>query len=107
MFSVILPLDFIKEMVYIHGTIQIYLWFKMAVPKKKTTSSRRNMRRSHDALKGLNISFDKTTGEPKLSHHISLKDGYYDEKQVFVPRSMKRANASTQATEESSEAAAQ
>jgi len=50
----------------------------MAVPKKKTSTSRRDQRRSHDKLKPLNIVYDKTTGEPKLPHHISLTDGYYN-----------------------------
>jgi large subunit ribosomal protein L32 len=60
----------------------------MAVPKKKTTPSRRGMRRSHDALKTLgNITFDKTTGEAKLAHHISMIDGYYKGKQVVKVKS--------------------
>ncbi|MDF3047974.1 MAG: rpmF [Candidatus Midichloriaceae bacterium] len=63
----------------------------MAVPKRKTTPSRRNMRRSHDKLKALNISFDKNTGEPKLGHNISLADGFYDGKQVYVTRAQKKA----------------
>lgn len=58
----------------------------MAVPKKKTSKSRRNKRRAHDALKPINISFDKTTGEAKLPHHISLKDGMYNGKQVLIKR---------------------
>jgi large subunit ribosomal protein L32 len=57
----------------------------MAVPKKKTSKSKRNMRRSHHALKPLNIVTDKTTGEYRLPHHISLKDGYYNGRQVIVP----------------------
>lgn len=48
----------------------------MAVPKKKTSKSKRNMRRSHNALSKVNFVFDKDTGEAKLPHHISL-DGYY------------------------------
>ncbi len=48
----------------------------MAVPKKNTSKSRRNMRRSHHALKPINLVKDATTGEFKLPHHISL-DGYY------------------------------
>jgi large subunit ribosomal protein L32 len=52
------------------------------------------MRRSHDKIKKLNISYDKTTGEPKLSHHVSLVDGNYNGRQVFVPKSkMPKAEA--------------
>lgn len=55
----------------------------MAVPKKKTSKSRRNMRRAHHALKRVNVVFDATTGEPKLPHHISA-DGYYKGTQVLT-----------------------
>jgi large subunit ribosomal protein L32 len=58
----------------------------MAVPKKKTSKSQRNNRRSHDALKSVNIVVDPTTGEFKRSHHISLKDGYYNGRQVIIPK---------------------
>ncbi len=53
----------------------------MAVPKRKTSKSRRNMRRSHHALQGINIVEDKTTGELKLPHHVSV-DGFYNGRQV-------------------------
>lgn len=58
----------------------------MAVPKKKTSTSRRNQRRAHDSLNPINISFDKDTGEAKLPHHISLKDGMYNGKQVLIKK---------------------
>jgi large subunit ribosomal protein L32 len=56
----------------------------MAVPKKKTSKSKRNMRRSHHALKAVNVVLDATTGEYKLPHHISLSDGFYNGRQVIV-----------------------
>ncbi len=59
----------------------------MAVPKRKTTKSKRNMRRSHHALTPVNIVTDPTTGEYKLPHHISLTDGYYKGKQVVAQKS--------------------
>ncbi len=58
----------------------------MAVPKKKTSPSKRNQRRSHHALKNVNVVEDQTTGEFKLSHHMSLKDGYYKGRQVILPK---------------------
>jgi len=58
----------------------------MAVPKKKTSKSKRDQRRSHDALKSTNIVVDSTTGEFKRSHHISLKDGFYNGRQVIIPK---------------------
>lgn len=59
----------------------------MAVPKRKTSKSRRNMRRSHDALSPVNVVVDATTGEYKLPHHISLTDGFYNGKQVVAQKS--------------------
>lgn len=60
----------------------------MAVPKKKTSKSRRNMRRSHLALGSINVVVDKDTGEYKLPHHMSLKDGTYNGKQVITQKSL-------------------
>ena len=57
----------------------------MATPKKKTSHSRAGMRKGgNGAYKTTipNIIIDKTTGEYKLPHHISL-DGYYNEKKIF------------------------
>ncbi len=59
----------------------------MAVPKKKTSKSKRDQRRSHHALKATNVVVDQTTGEFKLPHHISLKDGFYKGRQVILPKS--------------------
>jgi len=54
----------------------------MAVPKRKVTPSRKKMRSANKGLKAINISYDKITGEPKLPHHMSLKDGIYNGKQI-------------------------
>ena len=58
----------------------------MAVPKKKTTKSRRNMRRSHDTLKKVNVVVDPITGEYKLPHHLSIVDGTYKGRQVVAEK---------------------
>ena len=58
----------------------------MAVPKRKTTPSKRNMRRSHHALKQLNIIEDKESGEPRLSHRIDLSTGMYNGRQILKPK---------------------
>tara|TARA_B100001063_G_C16433492_1_gene390021 strand:+ start:375 stop:548 length:174 start_codon:yes stop_codon:yes gene_type:complete len=55
----------------------------MAVPKRKTTPSRRNMRRSHHRMKATNIIEDKKSGEYRLSHHVDLKTGYYNGKKIL------------------------
>lgn len=54
----------------------------MAVQKNKKSPSRRNMRRSHDALSGPNLSIDKTSGETHRRHHVSA-DGFYRGKKVI------------------------
>ena len=58
----------------------------MAVPKKKTSSSKRNMRRSHHAIKATNWVEDSSSGEPKRRHHIDLKTGMYRGRQVLDAR---------------------
>lgn len=55
----------------------------MAVPKRKTTPSKRGMRRAHDALKPVNWVEDRDSGEPKRRHHIDLKTGAYRGRQVL------------------------
>ena len=51
----------------------------MAVPKRKTSVSKKN-ERSHHKLSSVNLVEDKKSGEYKLSHHIDLKSGYYNGK---------------------------
>ena len=56
----------------------------MAVPKRKTSPSRRGMRRSADALKNPTYVEDKDSGELRRPHHIDLKSGRYRGRQVIV-----------------------
>ena len=62
------------------------MWSIVAVPKRKTSVSKRNMRRSHDSLKKINVVFDKESGEPKLSHQIDKSSGTYKGRQVFTKK---------------------
>ena len=55
----------------------------MAVPKRKTTVSKRNKRRSHHKISNVNVTEDKKTGEYRMSHHIDLKSGYYNGKKIL------------------------
>lgn len=55
----------------------------MAVPKRKTSKSRRDMRRAHHALKSPAVVEDKHTGEMVRPHHICLKTGTYKGQQVI------------------------
>ncbi len=58
----------------------------MAVPKKKTSPSRKKMRRSHHSLKPVNVIIDKKTGEYRLPHHICKIHGTYNGKQIIVEK---------------------
>ena len=55
----------------------------MAVPKRKTSTSKKRMRRSHHSIQSVNIVEDKKSGEYKLSHHVDLKSGYYNGKKIL------------------------
>jgi len=58
----------------------------MAVPKRKTSKSRRNKRRSHHKISSINVIEDKKSGEFRLSHHVDLKTGIYNGKQILDPK---------------------
>ncbi|WP_293745249.1 50S ribosomal protein L32, partial [uncultured Acinetobacter sp.] len=45
--------------------------------------SRRDMRRSHDALTENALTVDQTTGETHRRHHVT-KDGFYRGRQLFT-----------------------
>ncbi|MBT3902865.1 MAG: 50S ribosomal protein L32 [Pelagibacteraceae bacterium] len=61
----------------------------MAVPKRKTSPSKRNMRRSHDSISNINIIEDKDSGEPRMSHRIDLSTGMYNGRQILKQKSSK------------------
>ena len=54
----------------------------MAVPKSKISKSRRNMRRSHDALSTAAQTECKNCGEIKRPHHVCASCGHYDGREV-------------------------
>jgi large subunit ribosomal protein L32 len=67
----------------------------MGVPKKKTTPSKRGMRRGGNGALRAELSqvvINKTTGEYQLPHHISL-DGYYNGKKVIKDKVKKAKGA--------------
>ncbi|AZL16146.1 50S ribosomal protein L32 [Rickettsiales endosymbiont of Stachyamoeba lipophora] len=56
----------------------------MAVPKKKTSPSKRNMRRAQNSkIAAINIIENRLTGEMHLPHHIT-ETGYYNGKQAVT-----------------------
>ncbi|KTC97477.1 50S ribosomal protein L32 [Legionella geestiana] len=59
----------------------------MAVQQNKKSRSARDMRRSHDALRGPTLSVDATTGETHRRHHIT-PDGFYRGKRILKSESV-------------------
>ena len=54
----------------------------MAVPKKKISKSRRNMRRAHDSLPSSFHEECPNCGELKRPHHVCEACGYYKGREV-------------------------
>jgi large subunit ribosomal protein L32 len=57
----------------------------MAVQQRRKTSSRRDMRRSHDKLSGPTLSIDSETGETHRRHHVTAEGFYRGRKVMEVP----------------------
>ncbi len=58
----------------------------MAVPRKKVTRSKRDMRRSHLALVASNVVECPNCGELKRPHHVCGACGFYDGREVMVAK---------------------
>ena len=57
--------------------------YKVAVPKRKTTPSRKGKRRSHHSLLAVNAIECPNCGEFKLAHYVCNSCGYYDGKEII------------------------
>lgn len=55
----------------------------MAVQQNRKTRSRRDMRRSHDALGTATLSIDVASGETHRRHHVTA-DGFYRGQKVVA-----------------------
>ena len=55
----------------------------MAVPKRKKSKSKRDMRRSHDHVKMPNVSLCPQCNEPKLPHYACSNCGQYKGREVL------------------------
>ena len=56
---------------------------QMAVPKRKTSPSKRNMRRSHDALKPTGYQECPNCGELRLPHNLCQSCGHYKGREIL------------------------
>ncbi len=55
----------------------------MAVPKQRTSKSRRDRRRSHDKLQTKNLVQCSNCGEMRLSHRVCPNCGHYKGREVI------------------------
>ncbi len=60
----------------------------MAVPKKKTSKSKKNMRRAHDFITAPGISTCSQCQEPKLPHRVCANCGTYKGKEILSDTSI-------------------
>ncbi len=58
----------------------------MATPKKKTSKSRRDMRRAHDALGANSYHECSNCGELKIPHNVCPSCGQYDKREVVAKK---------------------
>lgn len=56
----------------------------MAVPKKKTSKSKKNMRRSHLALSSNTLGECPKCGELVRPHHVCESCGTYNKKEIVI-----------------------
>ena len=55
----------------------------MAVPKRRTSRSRRDKRRAHDALRPTGRSVCPQCGAPKVPHRVCMACGSYRGREVI------------------------
>ncbi|MCB9228414.1 MAG: 50S ribosomal protein L32 [Deltaproteobacteria bacterium] len=60
----------------------------MPVPKYRTSASKRDMRRSHHALKSPGLSLCSNCQEVRQPHVACAACGHYGGRQVIMPRKM-------------------
>jgi len=56
----------------------------MAVQQNRVTRSKRNMRRSHDALRAVASAECPNCGELRLPHHVCGSCGHYNGREVVA-----------------------
>ncbi len=56
----------------------------MAVPRNRLSNSRKNLRRSHHAMKKTGFSSCSHCSSEKLPHRVCLSCGYYNGRKVLA-----------------------
>ena len=62
----------------------------MAVPKRKTSRTNRDKRRTHDGIKLLNIVECPRCHSKKIAHHVCIECGYYKNSEVIPQEKEKK-----------------
>jgi len=57
----------------------------MAVPKRKHSAQRRDKRRTHYVIQAKGLIKCDHCGQPKMSHRVCSKCGYYAGKEIHAP----------------------
>ncbi|MBD3318201.1 MAG: 50S ribosomal protein L32 [Chitinivibrionales bacterium] len=57
----------------------------MAVPKRRISKTRRDKRRSHDALRAAKPTLCSHCKQPKVAHRVCRSCGYYAGVEVIEP----------------------
>lgn len=58
----------------------------MAVPKRKTSKSKKRMRRSHHAIKRRSLSDCPNCYESFMPHRVCPSCGYYKGREIITPK---------------------
>lgn len=64
----------------------------MAVPKKRTSSSKKRMRASGKHVQFTALAYCNHCGESRYPHHMCTHCGHYKDRHVVLTRSQKRAS---------------
>lgn len=56
----------------------------MALPKRKTSKSKRDKRRTHDRLRAVNVVECPRCHSKKISHRVCANCGYYAEHEIII-----------------------
>ena len=56
----------------------------MAVPKRRTSHSKQGMRRSHHAVKAIQVQYCKQCNEPVLAHRVCPNCGFFQGRTVVT-----------------------
>jgi len=56
----------------------------VALPKRKTSKSKRDKRRTHDRLRAVNVVECPRCHSKKISHRVCANCGYYAEHEIII-----------------------